>query len=90
MSGEVDPKKKTLFLTGKYFEDAKQDEKHIPNLLESIMQPPGLVKGELRQRLFKIDQFGSKIQKITVQLFGFRKSKVFALQANASLLTSKF
>ena len=48
----------------KYFEDARQDEKHVPDLLESIIQPPGLVKEELRQKLFKIDQFGSKIPKM--------------------------
>ena len=31
-----------------YIEDAKQDEKHVPDLLESIIQVPGLVKEELR------------------------------------------
>ena len=36
------------------FEDARQDEKHVPNLLEAIIQPPGPVKEELRQKLFKI------------------------------------
>ena len=53
----------------KCFEDARQDEKHVPDLLESIIQPPGLVKEELRQKLFKIDQFGSKIKKIRVCTF---------------------
>ena len=41
----------------------------MPDLLESIIQPPGLVKDELRQKLFKIDQFGSKIKKIRVCTF---------------------
>ena len=53
----------------KCFEDARQDEKHVPDLLESIIQPPGPVKEELRQKLFKIDQFGSKITKIRFALF---------------------
>ena len=53
----------------KYFEDVRQDEKHVPDLLESIIQPPGLVKEELRQKLFKIDQFGSKITKMKVCTF---------------------
>ena len=56
-------RKRHVFLTEKYFEDARQDEKHVPNLLEAIVQPPGPVKDELRQKLFKITQFGSKIKK---------------------------
>ena len=39
----------------KCFEDARQDEKDVPDLLEPIMRPPGPVKDELRQKLFKID-----------------------------------
>ena len=57
MSGEVDPKKKTLLLIEKYIEDAKQDEKRVPDLLEAIIQPPGLVKEELRLNLFKMNKF---------------------------------
>ena len=53
----------------KYFEDLRQDEKHVPDLLEAIIQPPGLVKEELRQKLFKIDQFESKITKMRVSKF---------------------
>ena len=41
----------------KCFEDARQDEKHVPDLLEAIIQPTDPVKDELRQKLFKIDQF---------------------------------
>ena len=53
----------------KCFEDARRDEKHVPDLLESIMRPPDPVKEELRQKLFKLDQFGSKIKKIRVCTF---------------------
>ena len=53
----------------KYIEDAKQDEKHVPDLLESIKRPTDPVKDELRQKLSKIDQFGSKIKKIKVCTF---------------------
>ena len=53
----------------KCFEDARQDEKHVPDLLEAIMRPTDPVKEELRQKLFKIDQFGSKIKKIKVCTF---------------------
>ena len=41
----------------KCFEDARQDEKQMPDLLELIIQPPGPVKEELWQKLFKSDQF---------------------------------
>ena len=54
---------------GKYNEDARQDEKHVPDLLEAIMKPTDPVKEELRQKLFKILQFGSKIKKIRVSTF---------------------
>ena len=54
------------FLMEKCFEDARQDEKHVPDLLEAIMRPIDPVKEELRQKLSKIDQFESKITKIRV------------------------
>ena len=47
----------------KYFEDARQDEKHVPDLLESIMGPICLVKEELRPNLFKLTQFRPAITK---------------------------
>ena len=53
----------------KYNEDARQDEKHVPDLLEAIMRPPGPVKEELWQKLSKIDQFGPEITKIRVCTF---------------------
>ena len=66
---ELVPKKKTLFLIEKYIEDARQDEKHVPDLLEAIMRPTDPVKDELRQKLSKMDQFGSKITKIRLCTF---------------------
>ena len=53
----------------KYIEDARQDEKHVPDLLEAIMRPTDPVKDELRQKLFKITQLDSKITKIRVCTF---------------------
>ena len=53
----------------KSIEDVRQDEKHVPDLLEAIMRPTGPVKENLRKELFKIDQFGSKIPKIRVCTF---------------------
>ena len=53
----------------KYFEDLRQDEKHVPDLLESIMRPTDPVKEKLRQKLIKIDQFEFKIKKMKVSIF---------------------
>ena len=61
--------KRPFFLMEKCFEDARQDEKHVPDLLESIMRPTDPVKEELRPILFKIDKFKSKISKIRVSTF---------------------
>ena len=53
----------------KYNEDARQDEKHVQDLLEAIMRPKDLAKEELRQKLSQTTQFGSKIKKIRVCTF---------------------
>ena len=53
----------------KYVEDVKQDEKNEPDLLESIMKAPGLVKEELRMISCKMCQFGPQITKIKVSTF---------------------
>ena len=66
---QVDPKKKNCCVAEKYDEDVRQDEKHVPDLLELIMKGSGLVKEELRSFSFKIDQFGSNISKIRVSTF---------------------
>ena len=51
---------------GKYNEDVKQEEKDVPDLLESITKPTCLVKEELRQNLSKLSQFRPEITKIRV------------------------
>ena len=53
----------------KYVEDARQDEKHVPDLLEPIMRPTDPVKEELRQKLSKMIQSRSKITKKRVCTF---------------------
>ena len=53
----------------KYIEDARQEEKDVPDLLEAIMRPTCLVKEELRPILFKMDQFKPEIAKIRVCTF---------------------
>ena len=53
----------------KYVEDAKQDEKHVLDLLESMMRPKLFVKEKLRPILSKMSQFGSKIKKNKVSTF---------------------
>ena len=55
-----------MFLMEKYFEDARQDEKHVPDLLESIMSPTDPVKEELRQKLLKMTQISPRIKNMRV------------------------
>ena len=43
MPNTVDPKKTSLFVLEKYVEDVKKDEKHVLDLLESIIKASGLV-----------------------------------------------
>ena len=52
--------KRHFFVIEKSVEDVKQDEKHVPDLLESIMMPTDPVKEELRSNLCKMSQFSSK------------------------------
>ena len=70
----------------KCFEDARQDEKHVPDLLEAIMKPKDLVKEELPQKLFKIDQFGSKIKKMRVSKFWIPEIQNFPAGGQHNLL----
>ena len=88
--GHKNLRKIYAFLTEKIIEDAKQDEKHVLDLLEMIIQPPDLVKEELRPKLFKMIKFGRKSQNSRFQLFGFRKSKVFPPEANRTFSPSRF
>ena len=60
------PRKRHFFVMEKYIEDARQEEKDVPDLLEAIMRPTCLVKEELRQNLFKISKFRPDITKIRV------------------------
>ena len=62
-------RKRYFFVIEKYVEDVKQDEKSIPDLVESIMRPPGLVKEELRRKTMKMSQFRPKFTKIGACIF---------------------
>ena len=59
-------RKRHFFAMEKYIEDARQDEKDVPDLLEAITRPTCLVKEELRRILCKMDQFRREITKIRV------------------------
>ena len=61
----------------KYIEDARQEEKDVPDLLEAIMRPTDPVKEELRPNLFKMIQFRPKIQKIKVSTFWIPEIRCF-------------
>ena len=60
------PRKNNFFVMEKHIEDAKQEEKDVPDLLEPIMRPTCLVKEELRPNLFKMSQFRPEITKTRV------------------------
>ena len=44
-----------FFVIEKHVEDVRQDEKHVMDLLESIMRPTDPVKEKLRPDLSKMD-----------------------------------
>ena len=81
------PNKKTYFFRmEKYIEDLRQDEKHGPDLLEAIMRPTYPIKDELRQKLFKIDQFGSNIKEMRVSKFWTPELRNFPAGGQHNLL----
>ena len=77
----------TFFRIEKYIEDVRQDEKHMPDLLESIMRPTDPAKKELRQKFSKIDQFGWKITKMRVSKLWIPEIQNFPAGGQHSLLT---
>ena len=62
-------RKRHFFAIEEYIEDVKQEEKHVPDLLESIMRPTDPVKDELRQKTMKMNQFRHGTTKIKVSTF---------------------
>ena len=70
----------------KCFEDVRQDEKHVPDLLEAIIRPTDPVKDELRKKLFKITHISSKIKKMRVSKFWIPEFRSFRAAGQHSLL----
>ena len=62
-------RKSNVFVVEKYVEDVKQDQKTVPDLLESIIRPTDPVKEELRRILCKLSQFRPEIIKVKVCIF---------------------
>ena len=56
-------------LQQKTVSDIKQDEKHVPDLLESIIRPTDPGKEELLRKTMKMSQFRYKIMKIRVSTY---------------------
>ena len=69
-----------------YIEAVRQDEKHVPDLLESIMKPPDPVKEELRQKLFQLIQISSKVKKMKVSTFWILEIQNFPFGGQHNLL----
>ena len=75
-----------FFLIETYFEDVRHDEKHVPDLLESIMRPTDPVKEELRLILSNKIQFGFKIPQIKVSTFWMPEIQSFPARDQHNLL----
>ena len=56
-------RKRHVFVIEKCIEDAKQDEKDVPDLLESIMRPTCFVKEELRTNSCKSNGLQTRLTK---------------------------
>ena len=69
--------KRHFFVIEKYIEDVRQDEKHVPDLLEAIMRPTDPVKERLRRILLKMIKIRSKITKIRVSTFWISELQSF-------------
>ena len=76
-----------FFVIEKYIEDVRQDEKHVPDLLASIMRPTDPVKEELRPILSKMSQIRYKIKKIKVSTFWIPEIQSFPAGGQHNLLT---
>ena len=57
---EVVPKENTFFVIETYVEDVKQDERNVPDFVESVMRPTDPVEEELRRSLGKMNQFSPR------------------------------
>ena len=88
--GKLTLRKSNYFVVEKYIEDVRQDEKHVPDLLEAIMRPTDPVKEELRQKLFKSTQFGSKMKNMRVSTVWVPEFHFFPPEANTTFLPSMF
>ena len=56
-------RKRHFFVMEKYIEDARQEEKDVPDLLEAIMRPTCLVKEELRTNSCKSHGLQTRLKK---------------------------
>ena len=62
-------RKRHFFVIEKSVEDVKQDEKSVPDLVESIMRPTDPAKEEIRRILLKMGQFRPKIEENVISTF---------------------
>ena len=69
-----------------YIEDVRQEEKHVPDLLGAVLKPRLFAKDELRQKLFKMNQFGSKIKKFRVSTVWMPEIRSFPAGGQHNLL----
>ena len=92
---QVEPEKKIRFVTSieKYVEGVKQNEKHVPDLLEVIIRPPGLVKEELQPILLKmvfVQNGPNYIKEQIIQGFNFLDSGISMFSRRRPMQPSGF
>ena len=78
-----------VFVIEKYIEDAKQDQKLAPHLVESMMRPTDPVKEELRRKTRKMNQFRPEITRIRVSTFWMSGNRRIPTGGQHSLLAQK-
>ena len=83
------PRKRHFLAIEKHFEEGKQDEKSVSDLMESMMRPTDPVKEESRRFLFKTAQFGPKILKFRVSTFWIPEIQSFPAGGQHNLLAQQ-
>ena len=73
----------------KYVEDAKQDQKIAPDLVESIVRPTDHVKESLQRKIMKMHQFRPQPNQGS-NCLDVRKKDRFPPEANTASEPSKF
>ena len=79
-----------LVFIEKSIEDVKQDQRTVPDLVESVIKPTDPVKEELRRILCKWNNLGPKSKNSTFYFLDVRRIDGVPPEANTASEPSKF